>query len=777
MTSISLTLRLLSDWHIGAGTGKHGLLSRQVLRDEEHGLPFVPAKSLNGAWRDGCEIAAHALDADAPTGDARIWQSWVEYLFGYQRAHPSAEADETPTATAAHPRPAALSYLGPLRLPGDLGEAIAGTRRLRDAVTFVKPGVAHDPVTGAAREDMLRFDEMARGGMVLEGTAELPDGLSEEQLGCARALLWAGARLVEGIGAKRRRGSGRCRLDLGGVGLPPSGDDLAHWTETPVPPPAPESPPEPDSAGRRAVSDGWERAVLRMTLEAPLLAHERTVGNLVQGRDHAPGWMLLGPVLQRLGSPAAAAAARCGDLVVTPATPQVDGERGRPVPRVFERSKEDKNVLLNHMAEEPPKDTAFKRIREGYVAGATSVAVETPGFVLRMHNSVEDESQRPTQALGGVYVYQALAPGTVLVAEVRVRRGILDTGWWKDLNGRWRLGRSRKDDYGLVSVTAEPVDPAHDAAPEAAPVASGDRLRVWLLTDVLVRDERLAPSDDPADFARLLEKALAASGADGVKLDPVLMEPGLVPTSYETARTDSWHRGWRLPRPVLLGFAAGGCLTFEVTAGRIGADVLAEIERSGIGERRGEGFGQIRVNDPILMNGVSPAAGEVKDGQPHRTVRPLSTADPGFAGARLIETAAWRAEIWRLAEERAARPDEVLGSLIELSATRLNALRRLFDHLDEEPDQLRSRITRLTKSWKAQTTTDAICALLTSEDVWKTLGFNDRDRLRLTVDGPDDLDDELRAEALRSLLTACLAAHTRRKAHPEKETHPEEARA
>src|SRR5690606_10239034 len=123
-----------------------------------------------------------------------------------------------------------------------------------------------------------------------------------------------------------------------------------------------------------------------------------------------------------------------------------------------------------------------------------------PGFVLRMHNAIEDELQRPTQALGGVYAYQALAPGTVLVAEVRVRRGILGTGWWTNLNGRWRLGRSRKDDYGLVSVAAEPVGPP----PGPAPVGSGDRLRVWLLSDTLVRDERLAPSDDPADFARLL---------------------------------------------------------------------------------------------------------------------------------------------------------------------------------------------------------------------------------------------------------------------------------
>ncbi|TMR00139.1 hypothetical protein ETD83_17530 [Actinomadura soli] len=779
--TISLGLRMLSDWHIGSGTGQHGRISRKVLRDEEHQLPFVPAKSLNGVWRDGCEIAARALDADADPDGPRLWHSWVEYLFGYQPAFPGAfpgaEAGDTPAAPARHPRPAALSYLGPIRFPGGLGQAIAENRRLRDAVTFVKPGVAHDPVTGAAREDMLRFDEMARGGMTLEGTAELPDGLSEEQLGCARALLWAGARLVEGIGAKRRRGSGRCRLDLGGAGLPPSTDDLARWTANPVSPPVPERPPAPDSAERRAVDDGWESAVLRMTLETPLLAYDRTVGNLVQGRDHAPGWMLLGPVLRRLDSSAAAAAARCGDLVVTPATPQVDGVQGRPVPRVFERDKDERNVYLNRMAEGTPNGKAFKRVRKGYVSGSAQVAVETPGFVLRMHNTIEDESQRPTEALGGVYVYQALAPGTVLVAEVRVRRGVLDTGWWKSLNGRWRLGRSRKDDYGLVSVAAKPMAPESthpepiDTASESAPIMSGDRIRVWLLSDVLVRDDRLAPSDDPADFARLLQREFATAGADGVELGPILQERDRRPTSYETARTDSWHRGWRLPRPVLLGFAAGGCLTFKVKAGQISAEVLAEVERSGIGERRGEGFGQIRINDPVLMNKVPRDISERENEQmgtpPRPIVRRLSTVDPGHAGARLIEAAAWRAEIWRLAEERAAQPDEVLGSLIELSATRLNALRRLFVHLDEEGEQLKARITGLTKRWKAPKATAAICALLADDDVWETLKFNDQDRLCLTDAGRDVLRRELRAEALRSLLTACLAAHTRREAHSE----------
>ncbi|WP_119726309.1 RAMP superfamily CRISPR-associated protein [Thermomonospora amylolytica] len=357
MIAISLTLRMLSDWHIGTGTAAHGHISRRVLRDE-HGLPYVPAKTLNGVWRDACEVAAHALDS----GPAGIWHDWVEYLFGSQPAYPGEEATREPDTIARHPRPAALLLRGPLCLPGELGPVLAGRKELRDAVTFVRPGVAIDARTGTAAEDKLRFDEMARGGLSLVGRAELPDSLNEGELGCALALLWAGAALVEGIGAKRRRGAGRCRLEPSGPGMPPSPQRLEALVQNPVPPPEPDEPDgpartdapqtsgpqrlradgpgDPDPVGAPQTSGpGWERALLRMELVTPLIAHDRTIGNAVQGRDHAPGWMLLREVLRRLDSQVAHAAVRRGDLVVTPATPMVDDLPGGPRPGCWRRAR------------------------------------------------------------------------------------------------------------------------------------------------------------------------------------------------------------------------------------------------------------------------------------------------------------------------------------------------------------------------------------------------------------------------------------------------------
>ncbi|MBE1533974.1 RAMP superfamily CRISPR-associated protein [Actinomadura algeriensis] len=752
-TTIDLTVHMLSDWHIGTGTGRHGQLNARVLRDDD-GLPYLPAKTVNGVWRDACEVAARALDG----GDLGPWHRRVEYVFGSQPAHPGAEARSLPDARVEHPRSAALRFLGPFRFPAGLGAALRADLRLQEAVTFVKPGVAHDRVSGAAQENMLRFDEMARGGVALAGRVELPDGLPGDELNRVRTLLYLGARLVEGVGANRRRGSGRCRFELGWE--PPGEEELDAWTASSEEPPEPEPPDGPDGGDGAAVDGEWERVPLRITLQAPLIAHHRTVGNLVQGRDHIPGWMMLREVLRRLDGPAAAALRR-GDLVVTDATPVVDGRPGRPVPRVLERGKDDPDVLVNRMR--AMSEAATKRLRDGYISGAgNAVAVHRPKFEMRMHNTIEDTVQRPTEDLGGVYVYRALAAGTVLAGEVRVRAGILPGGWGEALAGTWRLGRSRKDDYGIVQVDlGEP-----DGTPPGNP--AGTTLRVWLMSDVQVRNERLAPSNAPKDLARALGDALEKAGAGRVVLDPVEGDAELVPNRYETARTESWHTGWRLPRPVLPGFAAGGCLTFEIAEGTVTPEAIAAVELAGVGDRRGEGFGQVRINDPFLERDDLEAADQPDDdARPAGKAEPLEPSSRGHDAARVIERAAWRAEIRRASERAAAEPDgRVLGGLAGLTSTRLNNLRGLFPHLAEDGATLKRRIRRLTRDW-GDTAGKAVENVLVETEPWELLDIDGLDRLSLTTDGVDRCRAELRAEARRSMIAACLAVRTRREAREE----------
>ncbi|MEU8037767.1 RAMP superfamily CRISPR-associated protein [Streptosporangium sp. NPDC049078] len=793
-----ISLFMISDWRVGTGTGIQGYTDRLIQRDADRvvrrdtgsvrrggkdadkdaralAAPIVPAKTLIGVWRDSCELAAHALDS----GPAGVWHDWLGFLFGGQYA----------TATGAL-RPAALVVEGPLRFPERLAELLREKPLVSRATTFRKPGVAIDARTGTARADMLRFEEMARAGVTLRGRGRIEGfaELSQAQREIAVALLDAGARLLESVGGKRRRGAGRCRMTVEGEGFAP-GWTMPDELEAPpsVSPYAVADRPVPAD---RTARSGWERAELVITVREAVLVAATVMGNVVQGATHIPGWCLMPEVTRRLGG-AAHALVRTGDLLVTAATPE-SGEGGRtlPVPRVLVHEKGGTAIVGNRMAE---AEASGKPYRDGYVAveGERFPEAVNPALTVRMHNSVDDRVQRPIREIGGVYVYRALAAGTVLRAEVRVRTGMLEEGWERRLDGRWRVGRSSKDDYGQVEVKARP------AADRRRPGAEGDLLRVWLLSDLLVRDVRLRPSTEVVDVGRALERALVAAGAAGVRLVPVT-EPrdGRVSVALGVHRTESWHRGWGLPRSTLYGLAAGSCLTFTVTGGPIDPEALAEVRAAGVGERRAEGFGQVEFDHDLLLRpvaasdsadtGSGAAAGQefgadadgvIGTGSPDAssvphvaagTSQPIAPNEEGYENARIFERAAWRTEIHRACERirgnrgtrRRIIPDRV-------SNTQLNALREIVADLPS--GRAGRRLERLAgnragrPAWPDEAVERLRALLVDADPIWTLLGLPEEE-LTVTADGVTTLRAELRDEAVRVLVTACLAAHSRDKA-------------
>lgn len=739
--TIALRLHMLSDWHIGTGNAAHGYIDRLVQRDQD-GLPHVPAKTLAGVWRDACELAAHALDS----GPAGVWHVWVEDLFGSQH-----QLAQGPRPGAS--RPARLVIDGALRMPGRVGEVLRGRPLVRQAVTFHKVGVAIDPETGAAAEDLLRVEEMARAGVELRGTAEVRElsRLDPAQQEAAVALLRSGARLLESIGGRRRRGAGRCRLEL--AGDLPAG--LAVLERTPPGPP-PHRYADVPAVPTPAAGPGWEQATLILRTRTPVIAYSHTQGNLLRARDHLPGWALLPAVLHKLGGQAAALARR-GDLVVTAAMP------GPPVPRVFATAKNDPSTLVANLLVEETAQTS-KPARRGYLdsTAADPPRVRLPEMVVRMHNTIRDDVQRPTEDIGGVYIYSALAAGQEFRAQVRVRSGVLPAGWARSLAGTWRVGRSTKDDYGRVDIVlaeAGPVDMAQDERG-----ADGDLLHVWLQSDLLVRDARLRPSTATDDVARALERALASAGAADVALEPVRDGRAAV----GVGRVDSWHRRWGLPRPTLVGLSAGSCLTFRLTHGTVPAATLRQVETAGIGERTAEGFGQILINHPLLLRPItqtppsgrtapSSSAAAPEAGPREDMAEPLAPSELGHEEMRLFERAAWRTAIRRAAETIAADPErrrQVIPA--GPTTTQLNAVLRLLPELDSE--HRTARLDRLT--WPEQARDQLKPLLADAEAVWKRLQLPETE-LTATRVGRAALRQELWHEAVTTLLTACLSAHAR----------------
>lgn len=770
--SFTVRIEMESDWHTGTGAGRSGHADSVVATDDD-GLPHVPAKTLTGIWRDACEQLAWGLDngiADGP------WAAWVTYLFGSQPALAKGPV-------ARPPRPAALS-VRPARMAEALRRVLARPEAgwLREAVTFVKPGVSIDEASGQAREKFLRFEEMARAGAVLEAECTLHSEGDRVARDMAMALLVAGAALVERLGGKRRRGGGRCSLSVMGQ------LDLAGAVtriEASVVPPGPpaEAAPSTGSDFERVAASGaeWVEIPLVVRLRSPLSIPSRVVGNVGESLDFLPGHHLLPrvrQVLERCGVDAAPSIGR-GDVVVLPATIEVDGRQGRPAPFALAVPKGTEAAgvgeIWNLVRLDSGETAPLKPLRTGYVGQMTADGLVTHAVVhrqVRTHNSVDDEPQRPNEETGGVYTYEAIAPGTVLRTALRLKRSLHEAAaereprWWHGLAGPCALGRSRKDDYGRVVI--EVGEPDVLAPPATGSGEALTRFVVWCLSDVLLRDAALRP----AISARALADAIGAALGPGVVLDPVAEA-----THLRARRLESWQGRWGLPRPSLVGIAAGSCVVLQVKGGPVTRNALLAIARAGIGERTAEGYGQISVDDPVLTQQIAGrqqprlSPGEVGGRLPGDLLDAKSDAG---RHARVIEREGWRLLLRRRAMARAAdagfRARELGWPAGDgrPPATQLNAFRDAVRRVHRwAPDSFAARwldgvrgVANRAERWPSGALDRASALLRECDRVWDLL-LADGDRATLTQDGEARLRGDLWPEAVQALVGESVRQHLR----------------
>ncbi|HLH71459.1 MAG TPA: RAMP superfamily CRISPR-associated protein [Candidatus Dormibacteraeota bacterium] len=737
----TLVVTMGSDWHVGAGVGRPGAVNRLVARDQD-GLPYLPAKTLTGIWRDACEQVAASLDQGGSG-----WTALVEAVFGSQPGAAGSEGERR----LQGPRPAALS-VRPARLSPELRAALTAPDRspLREALTFVRPGVRIDPASGRALDRHLRFTEMARGGCRLRapGCRLDLDRLPGEELALAAwALLVAGLRLVDHLGGSRRRGAGRCRWSIEGLGPE---EELALIKHLEARPRAPE-PALPGSrprAGLRRPScegEGWVELQLRLELLDPVLAQSRVLGNVVEGLDHLPGRLLL-PLVEAAviaaGFDPREAIAR-GDLRVLPAYPELEGARGRPVPFVLRQRKGagPRGSFHGAGAVEP----GLKPVRSGYVGpwreGDEEIAYRRAASAVHVHNTIADAQQRPAGP-GGIYGYQAIEAGSRLAAAVRLRSGLAqDLGdWWRHLAGERRLGGSRKDDFGRVRVEVAPPRRL-----ELGLRPRDGRLRVWCLSDVLLEEGGLR---DPRLGGTSAERLGEELGRQlGVRLS---VDEG--PLGLRVRRHDAWQERWGLPRPSLVTIAAGSVVSFWVE-GTLHPEAAARCLAAGVGLRRAEGFGDLALNDPLLF---APTVSYRPPRDPRQDAPaspgPLDEADREFA--EVVERAAWRSQIQAAAIDRGAEDEfrsRRLGWGPGLTSSQLGTLRAMVRSRDRvERLEALAAVERRARRWGIDAIGELRRLFTNPEEVWRLLEAGGWPTL--TPDGAARLRQELWEEALVLLI-------------------------
>lgn len=214
---------------------------------------------------------------------------------------------------------------------------------------------------------------------------------------------------------------------------------------------------------------------------------------------------------------------------------------------------------------------------------------------------------RGVVAAGQLYSLEALEPGQLFAGQIEGPPAVIAELKRLLAPGAGPLtlsvGQGRSRGLGLVQVIsalsqpAEERDPAHCLAQaEELSAAAGETddilLPVTLESDVLLRDDYLLPcaSGDPNETLRRYRA-------------------GVPPTMSLAAAFQStrWIGGWdmlrQLPRRPQLAVTQGSVWVYRVPKADAGHAIAwwLDIEREGIGERRGDGYGQVSLLHPLTI--------------------------------------------------------------------------------------------------------------------------------------------------------------------------------
>ena len=730
--SFNVTLTMTTDWHIGSGVGRQGSVDSLVILDKED-LPYAPSSTVAAMWRDAAEQLAYGLDQKAGNGKTE-WTDLVTALFGSQPA--------TDPYMGKAPTPSRLS-LEHLRLDKELRKALRGPTRasLRQALTFIKPGVRIDPRRETAMTDMLRFEEVCRRGAVLTGQATIDtNGIGNQQSRTLAAFAFTSLRLLERIGGGRRRGLGCCDAqvsDVSGTTIrnvdkaiehlhgyfrPPADNDSSeprpHGSAPAVEPLEPAAQIEVGFGDPKEGSEFIE-IPLKITALSPLLIMDQRLGNVTTCLDHVPGTMLLPIVAQALRDAGVHAKEvtqwiTSGALSVAPAHATMDGKRGLPMPMRWQWAKKDATDTSKKVRNAPICEAGVDSGNgpgEGSVGSDTDASVggagtktdttqrlhpkggeviaschhdgggeaELAGYVTRRtgllvqtHNTVKDDVQKPTEEVGGLYTYEAIRSGETLKSIVRLPR-LKDAGldetvckdFRKKISGEARVGAVGRRGYGRVRLEA--IDQANDQ--DMSPADDGledcERAVLWLTSDLCLPAPIGIRSVETPGKAPGVNDQIAS--AIGRTVSP--RKISVVRSWMRTRRQESWQRQWGLPRPSLTLVRAGSVVVIEPCdgGGPLTKDQLGRLQCHGAGERRAEGYGQLRVNAPEVTRTAEfhVSSYRLTVGSSNSSDRPrekqrldpsdsagISLTDSTFA--RTVEDTAWKTYLVRRAEEATA---------------------------------------------------------------------------------------------------------------------------
>ncbi len=334
---------------------------------------------------------------------------------------------------------------------------------------------------------------------------------------------------------------------------------------------------------------------LKITLKSDVVLTERnaSVGG-ASSLDYIPGAALLGAAAEQLyreglSREDAFAMFHSGAVRFGNGVPELDGVPAIPAPLAFHREKraeEDApDVTLALVDRE--STTQYEQYRSGWVLDAAGDTVRSVRTLSRdrrstMRTSVDEHGKAREGLLFGI---ESLAGGQTFVARVDAEDIQHLHNIEAALMGRpIFIGRSRSAEFGEVSIERVQIS-------ETAPMErsfNGDRTIFLCASDLALRNRNTGA-------VRLLPEAADFGLPNGWTLD-------LKRTFLRTRRYSPFNghrRRHDLDRQVI---AAGSVMVFERNdrAPEVSGQTVVETTRSGVGDFRQDGLGQVYVEPALL---------------------------------------------------------------------------------------------------------------------------------------------------------------------------------
>lgn len=164
------------------------------------------------------------------------------------------------------------------------------------------------------------------------------------------------------------------------------------------------------------------------------------------------------------------------------------------------------------------------------------------------------------------------------------------------------LGGSRSAGYGHVKISDLKINDSWSEIRTSPKKRTSDNLIITLLSDLIIRDDcgqyaAIPPTDLIAEF----------SGKQSEELKTSLNE---YKTYMDSVFVGGFNRKWGLPLTQVIAVKAGSVFVYEGVS--VTPDQIHQLETTGIGERKVEGFGRVAINWRVDNNQFTARKPELK---------------------------------------------------------------------------------------------------------------------------------------------------------------------